>query len=97
MYRAESTACKRRGNVLHSYGISLIHTSVNVCVCIKILVFEFFLNLTKLAVMPIFASETLLREKKKSSEKCQSVGIEPVPLITSDSTQHPRRYNFSKC
>ena len=44
---------------------------------------EFFTNYTKLAIMPILASEALLREKKSSDKMLPPV--EPRPLITSDS------------
>ena len=48
-------------------------------------IFEFFTNLTKLAIMPILASEALLREKKSSDKILPPMGIEPVLLITSYS------------
>ena len=47
---------------------------------------EFFRYKTKLAIMPILTSETLLRENKNNPVKnVPPVGIEPGPLITSDS------------
>ena len=45
---------------------------------------EFFTNYTKLAIMPILASEAYY-VKKSSDKMLPPMGIEPRPLIASDS------------
>ena len=61
-----------RKQVLTSFGLILLVSTV-----------EFFTNYTE---MPIVAFLSSLHEKKKSSDKMlPSVGIEPRPLIVSDS------------
>ena len=46
---------------------------------------EFFTNYTKLVIMPILASEALLPENNLVTKCYAPVGIEPGPLMTSDS------------